>query len=240
MAKRIRARKSTLTRSSKAAAPRAGARQKPLRSRTDSETEERILNAARTVFMRRGTAGARMQEIAAEAGVNQALLHYYFRSKDRLSSAVFGQFASRLFPALMQTLGGDSSIDEKIERIFAIYLDNLSRNPFLPGYVISELHHHPERIQQMLASVAGAEPGQVLPPLFRKLGRQIDERVRAGTMRPIAPEQFAVNLISLCIFPFVARPMLSIIFGMDDDAFARFIAKRKTELPQFFRNAIRP
>ena len=206
----------------------------------DRETEERILDAARAVFMRRGTSGARMQEIAAEAGVNQALLHYYFRSKERLSAAVFEQFAARLFPAVIRTLGGDEPLDEKIDHFVALYLENLSRNPFLPGYLLSELHHHPERIQQVLASVTGAAPRHVLPPLFRKLGAQIEERVRAGTMRPIAPEQFAINLISLCIFPFAARPMLGIVFGMDDEAFARFIERRKTELPEFIRNAIRP
>jgi TetR/AcrR family transcriptional regulator len=212
---------------------------KPTAAR-DGETEQRILDAARTVFLTRGTAGARMQEIAQEAGVNQALLHYYFRSKEGLSSAVFRQIASRIFPALVETLGADSTIDEKIERLVALYLDNLSRNPFLPGYLISELHHHPERVQQLLSSALGTEPGHVLPPLFEKLGAQIKERVAAGDMRPIAPEQFAINLISLCIFPFAARPMLSVVFGMDDAAFARFIEQRKTELPAFFRNALRP
>jgi len=206
----------------------------------DGETEQRILDAARTVFLRRGTAGARMQEIAQEAGVNQALLHYYFRSKEGLSTAVFRQIASRIFPALVQTLSADISIDEKIDRIVALYLENMMRNPFLPGYLISELHHHPERVPQLLSSALGAEPGRVLPPLFEKLGAQIDERVAAGEMRPIAPEQFAINLISLCIFPFAARPMLRVVFGMDDAAFARFIEQRKTELPAFFRNALRP
>src|SRR5215207_7005135 len=98
----------------------------------DSDTEVRILNAARTVFIRNGTAGARMQEIAAEAGVNQALLHYYFRSKDQLSAAVFGQMASRLFPALLQVLSNTTSLDAKIEEIVTIYHENLTRNPFLP------------------------------------------------------------------------------------------------------------
>src|SRR5918911_2376982 len=81
------------------------------------DTEQRILDAARAVFIRRGTAGARMQEIAKEAGVNQALLHYYFRSKERLSTAVFLQFASRVLPAVVHVLGGDAPIDEKIDRI---------------------------------------------------------------------------------------------------------------------------
>src|SRR5512139_1959430 len=84
---------------------------------TDRETEQRILDAARTVFVRRGTAGARMQEIAAEAGVNQALLHYYFRSKERLASAVFQQVAARVFPVLLQVLGSDMTLDEKVERV---------------------------------------------------------------------------------------------------------------------------
>jgi TetR/AcrR family transcriptional regulator len=206
----------------------------------DRETEQRILEAARAVFIRRGTAGARMQEIAAEAGVNQALLHYYFRSKDRLSAAVFEQFAARLFPAVIQILGGDSSLEEKVDRVIAAYLENLERNPFLPGYVLSELHHHPERVAQLLAAATQSQPDKVLPPVFRKLGVQIEARVKAGAMRPIAAEQFAINLISLCVFPFAARPMLSIAFGMDDPAFARFIARRKTELPAFFHNALRP
>src|ERR1044072_5156579 len=111
-----------------------------------AETEERILEAARSVFIRRGTAGARMQEIAAEAGVNQALLHYYFRSKDKLAAAAFGQMASRLFPALLPVLASEASLDAKIDQIVAIYHENLTRNPFLPGYVLAELQYHPERI----------------------------------------------------------------------------------------------
>ena len=206
----------------------------------DRATEQRILDAARTVFVRRGTAGARMQEIAEEAGVNQALLHYYFRSKDRLSAAVFQQLAERLFPALMHTLGSDLPLDEKIDRVVALYLENLQRSPFLPGYLLSELHHHPERVEQLLASVTGRSPRDVIPPAFAKLALQIEERVKAGTMRPIRPEQFAANLISLCIFPFAARPMLQIVFNMDDAAFTEFVERRKTELPQFFRNALRP
>lgn len=205
----------------------------------DRNTEQRILDAARAVFIRRGTAGARMQEIAAEAGVNQALLHYYFRSKERLSAAVFEQFARRLLPALTSTLGAEIPLDEKIDRVFDVYCDNLSRDPFVPAYLISELHHHPERVEQLLVAVVGGAPGNLLPPLFRRLGHQIDDRVSEGTMRPIAPEQFAANLIALCVFPFAARPMLSILFGMNDVVFARFIERRRTELPEFFRSALR-
>jgi AcrR family transcriptional regulator len=206
----------------------------------EPETEQKILDAARTVFIRQGTSGARMQEIAQEAGVNQALLHYYFRSKERLAQAVFQQMASRLFPALIQTLASDVSLDDKIDRLVSIYLDNLSKNPFLPGYLISELHHHPERIDQLLSLTGAGTPAQVMPAILARLGAQIDAAVAAGTMRPIAPQQFAVNIISLCIFPFAARPLISAVFAMDDADFARFIEERKRELPTYIRNALKP
>jgi AcrR family transcriptional regulator len=206
----------------------------------DGDTEQRILEAARTVFVRRGTAGARMQEIAQEAGVNQALLHYYFRSKDRLAEAVFRQVAGRILPSVFEILGSDASIEEKVERMVHLYIDSFARTPFLPGYILSELHHHPERATQLFAAAAGVEPARFATPILRKLRSQIDARVREGTMRPIAPEQFAVNLISLCIFPFAARPLLRVVFGLDEGAFTRFLEQRRRELPAFFLNALRP
>src|SRR5262252_4503049 len=81
------------------------------RRRRDGDTEQRILDAAHAVFVRRGTAGARMQEIAAAAGVNQALLHYYFRSKERLAKAAFERAASQLMPAVIQALGADLDLE---------------------------------------------------------------------------------------------------------------------------------
>src|SRR5215218_7198869 len=114
-------------------------------SAPDGDTEHRILDAAHAVFLRRGTAGARMQEIADEAGVNKALLHYYFRSKERLAEAIFERAAKGLLPPVLMIMSSDAEIEEKVERVVAHYLDALSRSPFLPGYVLSELHHHPER-----------------------------------------------------------------------------------------------
>jgi TetR/AcrR family transcriptional regulator len=204
------------------------------------DTEARILEAARSVFIRRGTAGARMQEIAAEAGVNQALLHYYFRSKDQLSAAVFGQMASRLFPALLQVLSSTATLHAKIDEIVAIYHENLTRNPFLPGYVLSELHHHPERIQMMLGKIGGADPRQAMAPIFLRINEQIKAEVEAGRMRPITAREFVVNLVSLCIFPFAARPMLSMMLGLDETTFPTFIEERQRTLAAFYKNALRP
>src|SRR3954469_421027 len=105
---------------------RKRARRPPTRktSARDGNTEARILDAAHVVFVRRGTAGARMQEIAAEAGVNQALLHYYFRSKDRLAKAAFERAATQLLPAVIQLLGSDLDLEAKIARVVTLEIDH--------------------------------------------------------------------------------------------------------------------
>jgi len=206
----------------------------------DALAEARILEAAHVVFLRRGTAGARMQEIAAEAGVNQALLHYYFRSKDRLAEAVFRRAASRLLPAVIEVLASDLALESKVERIVALEIDNLLEAPFLPGYIISELHHHPERARQLVPTLTGLTPEHFAPRVFSSIKAQIDARVAAGDMLPIEPEQFVVNLMSLCIFPFAARPMLMALFGIDQQGFERFIERRRTSLAPFFLKALRP
>lgn len=204
----------------------------------DGDTERRILQAARSVFIRRGTSGARMQEIAAEAGVNQALLHYYFRSKDRLAEAVFREVAGRLVPAITSVLGSDAPLEQKVEQFVHIYIDNVRQNPFLPGYILAELHQHPERLS-ILREGAGAVPAQVVEALLQRLGAQLRERAAAGTMRPIAPEQFVVNLLALSVFPFVARPILHLALGLDDAGFERFLDQRRAELPGFILDALR-
>ena len=212
----------------------------PIPADRDGDTEARILDAAQAVFVRRGTAGARMQEIAQEAGVNQALLHYYFRTKERLAAAVFQRAATKLMPPVLATLASNHELEIKVARVIDIELDVLLEHPYLPGYIISELTHNPARAKELLAAFAGVSIDDIAPRLFDTLGRQIRARVREGRMRPIAPDQFMLNLLSLCIFPFAARPMLCAILDLDDRGFQRFIEERKAGLPDFFLNALRP
>jgi AcrR family transcriptional regulator len=216
---------------------KAGARPDPQR---DSGTEQRILDAARTVFLKQGTAGARMQEIAEVAGVNKALLHYYFRSKARLAEAVFVDAARQLLPAVIEVLASPAEIEEKVERVVDIELSHLSKAPFLPGYLISEMHHNPDRPRQLIESFTGLAAREIRLRVLRTLSAQIAERVAEGTMRPIKPEQFVVNLLSLCVFPFAARPMVMLLLDLDEQGFQKFIERRRTELVSFFLGALRP
>lgn len=209
-------------------------------AKRDSGTESRILDAARAVFIRSGTGGARMQEIAEEAGVNQALVHYYFRSKDQLAQAVFRDVAVRIVPSIVGVFASDDDIAIKVERFVHAYIDAVRNSPFIPGYILAELHFNPERMTMLASEITGANPASVMQSFLPRLRAQLDEQAEIGAMRSIAPEQFLVNLIALCVFPFAARPVLRIVLGQDDAAFNRFLDERRAELPDFILNALRP
>ncbi len=206
----------------------------------DLDTEARILDAAHSVFLRRGTAGARMQEIADEAGVNKALLHYYFRNKDRLAAVIFGRVASAFVPPLTEIIAEDAALEHIVRRIVALYLDLLLQHPYFAPYVVGELHQHPERLLGAMQAGGGVDLAALRLRVFKVIDAKVKAAVRAGTIRPIAIEDFIVNLLGLCIFPFVARPMLGFALQMDDDAFRRFITRRKKELPEFYLRGLRP
>jgi AcrR family transcriptional regulator len=206
----------------------------------DGDAEQRILDAAHKVFVRRGTAGARMQEIADEAGVNKALLHYYFRNKSRLAEAIFQRVARGIFARVVDVASSRASLEEKVRGIIAVYLEQLARTPYAPAYLIGELNHDPERGHQIVDMLRQLRGGQGPEVVIEALQAQIDERVRAGTIRPISARQFVTNLISLSVFPFAARPLLCAVLGLDEQGFRDFIEERKIVLPEFFLGALRP
>lgn len=208
-------------------------------SERNRQTEQRILAAARQVFVRRGTVGARMQEIAAEAGVNQALLHYYFRTKDHLAAVVFREAAARLLPAIAELLGSDASIEEKVESFVHLYIDSVRQNPFVPGYLVSELHQQPERLTALIEA-AGPGVRMAADAVRQRLGAQLSEAAVAGEIRAITAEQFFVNMVALCVMPFLARPLLHALLGMDPESFDRFLDERRAELPGFIIRGLRP
>jgi AcrR family transcriptional regulator len=200
-----------------------------------NDTEARILEAAHTVFVRRGTRAASLKDIAQEADVNQALLHYYFRDKDTLAETVFKQVASEFIPQIQEVFVADQPIEEKVETIVERYVELIRENPYLPFYIVGELNQNPEEMKDRIRSM-GAAPFDKLD----KLDRQLQEKADAGKLRPISAEQFVVNLLSLCIFPFIGRPLIEAMFDMDDEAFEQFIEERKETLPTLFMESIRP
>lgn len=197
----------------------------------DSTTEERILEAAKKVFILRGLAGARMQDIADEAGINKALLHYYFRSKDKLFETIFAEVAQRFLPRLSEILKSDRTLFQKIEAFSEEYIDNVSKNPFIPLFVMNELNRQPK---EFMKKMFGGEK-----PWFGLFVQDVQEAVRKKQIKPIEPLNLLVNTVALCVFPFLARPMMQMISGANDAQFKAFIEERKKSVPQFVIDSIR-
>lgn len=200
---------------------------------TERETRDRILDAAHTVFLRKGTANARTQEIADEAGVNKALVHYYFGTKAALADAIFQRATAALLPLVFGILADpDRSIEEKVPDIVRAQIDFHSARPYLASYLVSEMHAEPERVSRLL--------GRHGPAPLDVLRRQLREAIKAKKMRPISAEQFVVNLMAMLIFPFAMRPGLSAILGIDPPGWVAFMEERRRLLPDFFLAGLRP
>lgn len=200
--------------------------------RIDQTTEHLILNAAKKVFVRKGMAGARMQDIADEAGINKALLHYYFRNKEKLFEMIFLEAAEKLFPRINAIFNADQPLFEKIESFCEEYISIVSENPYLPLFVLNEINQDPEYfLQKVWSGKSKPNPAKFL--------EQIEREVRKGTIKKISPVHLLMNLISMTIFPFVAKPMFQKNLGLDELQFRAVMEQRKKEIPKFIIDAIK-
>ncbi|HKK44244.1 MAG TPA: TetR/AcrR family transcriptional regulator [Balneolaceae bacterium] len=193
------------------------------------ETEELIFEAAREVFQKYGYYGARMQDIADEAGINKSMLHYYFRSKDKLFQEVYQKEMGEFMPVIMKLLNSDQSLNEKIENIIDAYYSHWHSNPKLIPFIIIEMNLNPERFRKFI---------QNKHDFPTKFGKQLHQLVEEEKIMPIAPEQLLVSIVSLTLFPFVGKTMISSLFDLDDPGYEQFMEDRKKLLPTFILNAI--
>lgn len=197
----------------------------------NKDTEGQILEAAKEVFQKKGMDGARMQEIANEAGINKAMLHYYYRSKQLLFEAVFSNAFSLLAPQLNKVLNDDSSIEDKVKNFTSSYITFISKHPYLPNFIIQELNRNPkffEKIQQT--------PGF---PTLEKFNRQVEAEVANGILKPVDGNQLFIHIISLNIFPFVATPLIKGFLNIDDKGFKQLMEQRKAAVSEFIINSIK-
>lgn len=193
-------------------------------------TEAKILEAATNVFVTKGMEGARMQEIADEAGINKALLHYYFRTKERLFEAIFSNVINMAFPQLTQILKSDAPFVPKMEQVVDAYIALLRKHPFIPVFVLKELNRDPSGLFK-LAVKYGLNPMVII--------NQLQEAMDRGEIIRMDPRHLAMNIISMCVFPFAARPILNfLMFKEDQKALDAFYAERADVIKQFVINAI--
>jgi TetR/AcrR family transcriptional regulator len=194
-------------------------------------TQEKILAAAKKVFQAKGMAGARMQDIADQAGINKALLHYYFRNKEKLFAVIFKEGAAQFFPKIMAVIEADLSLSEKIGYFCRAYIDLFMENPYLPLFVLNEVNKQPDRIVKQMWKNRQSP--------YERFALLIEQEIKKENIRPVHPAQLFINMLSMCIFPFVAKPLWMAASGMDESSFALFMEQRKTELPTFIMDSIK-
>ena len=195
-------------------------------------TEEKILDAARSVFLVKGFDGARMQEIADSAQINKGLLHYYFKSKDALFGKVFGIAFSMMMKRFGEILNADLPLFEKIENFCEMYISTISKNSYLPRFVINEMSKHPTSFIERIKSNFPFHD-------FVGFESQIEAEVKAGNIRPIDPRHLIVNMLGMSVFPILAKPMIQMIMQMSEAEYKKFVEERKTEVASFIIHSIK-
>jgi TetR/AcrR family transcriptional regulator len=203
-----------------------------VKDKKNQGAEEKILSAARKIFTTKGMAGARMQDIANEAGINKALLHYYYRDKEKLFETIFLAEAQKFFPKINAIFQSDDPLFLKIEKFVDEYIDEMLENPYLPWFVLNEINRDPD---QFMYKIWGEDnlpkPGKFLD--------QIEKEIKKGTIKRINPVHLLMNLLSMTIFPFIARPMIIRNLHMTDLRFRETMEERRKEIPKFIIDSIR-
>lgn len=199
-----------------------------LKNATDSSTEEKIKNAARTVFHKKGFAASRTRDIAEEAGINLALLNYYFRSKEKLFVLVMIETLTEFFGSVSVIINNpETTFEEKIEQFAAGYIDLIFREPDIPLFIMSEIRNNPEQLLQKV---------DIRNTVFNSVFmHQFTEAVQKGKIKDQNFIHFMMNFIGLIVFPFIAKPLLKAISGFTEEQFNELIEERKKLIPVWIK-----
>ena len=200
---------------------------------SDNKTEQKIIEAAEIVFHEKGFDGARMQEIADKASINKGLLHYYFKSKDALFDAIFNMAIKKMSGSINSILKMDITLEEKINLIIDSYMNLLLRNSSLPRFVITELNKDSDRFIKKYLS---GEINNVFVNFINSVQKEID----AGKIKPIDPKHLFMNMISMILFPFIGKPMIQVLIGVDNKEFNKLIQERREHIKGFIKDALIP
>lgn len=198
-----------------------------------NDTEQIILATARKHFLQKGYAGARLQEIADEAGINKAMLHYYFRSKDKLYEEITKQILDEVIPRFTAALGGERSFWEKIELLINTYTTMLLEQPDIPFFIMSELSQKRENFVKELKNRSEQFP------VVQGFMMQMMQEMAQGKIRTIPPHQLFLNIVSMSVFPFLAKPIFGTLFDISDGDFQNLMIERKAIILEFVKNALR-
>lgn len=197
----------------------------------DKLTEEKIFESATEIFIEKGMDGARMKDIADHAGINKALLHYYYRTKDHLFNAVFEKMAGLMFKKFAPVFDEKLSFDDKIKFFFREHITFLQQNPRLPAFILYELSRHPERIKKLIQNLD-------VEKLWETLEKQHEKDLKKYNITKENIPQFMTSVAAMSVFPFLAKPIISGVMEKIGYNFDEYLEQRKKYAPEFILQAI--
>jgi TetR/AcrR family transcriptional regulator len=185
----------------------------------EAQTEKLIKEKAKALFFQKGLLNATTQEIADEAGVNRALIHYYFRSREQMLDTLLVETMQEKRDRVKAILSSDLSFREKIARYIDAIVDYGLTYPYLENFIISETARHPDKVKDFCAKDRTKSSDLIQ--------EQLKEEIKKKRISPISAEHFMVNLSALCNYPLLAKSVLQAIHGMTDAAYRKFLVERK-------------
>lgn len=189
------------------------------------DTEALILQAAERELLEKGYSGAKTTAIAQAAGVTHAMLHYYFRTKEKLFEKIVADKMDKLKRVIFGVIGNpDLPLRERLKQGVEQHFDFIAENPHLPRFIFNELHEHPERIDQVKNSIAS-----IAAKAITTLQNEIDRKAASGECRPVDARMLMLDIASLNLFPFIAAPLISSSFGNLFEGRDEFLEMRKKE-----------
>ena len=198
----------------------------------EKQTEEKIFESATDVFIEKGMDGARMQDIADHAGINKSLLHYYYRTKDKLFNAVFEKIAGQMFKKFAPVLDENLSLEEKIRFFFREHIAFMQKNPRLPSFILNEIHRNPARIRKLIQSID-------INKLWTTLEAQHKEEFKRYNITKENIPQFMTTIAGMSVFPFAAKPIIAGIMEKMGYNFDEYIEERKQYAADFVIKALK-
>lgn len=199
------------------------------------DTETRILQAAEKEFFEKGYAGAKTASIAEAAGVTHAMLHYYFRTKDKLFERIVSGKINMLGDIVLSAIGDDNlPLEERIRQGVERHFDFISSNRDLPKFIVNEILTRPERIEMVESGIQN-----IVSNLLGNLQHEIDDYAARGLCRWVDARMLLIDIVSLNVFPFMAAPIVSGAIGNSYGDYDEFLAVRKKENVETILNKLK-
>ncbi len=202
----------------------------------NSETEQKILNAATEVFLQHGHDGARTEEIAKVAGINKALLHYYFRTKERLYQEVLNHQVKKVISDLFASLQPETDMPTFLQGFISSYVDRIQQNPQVVRFMLWEMRSGASNLQMLLSEIISDQNS----PSPHSLVKRIQTAVKEKEIRQVDPHHLVFNLIAMCIYTFIAAPIIGSIFPDININDPSFLKRRKKEIFNLVWYGIKP